>query len=90
MDAKTFTSLLAKRIDREPEDVEVVINQLANLIAENVKEGNSVTIPGFGAFESKLRGERVAAHPSTGKRILVPPKMSTIFKPSALLKQKVR
>ena len=89
MDAKTFENNLAARLGRDVEDVRVLLGSLGEAIAESVKEGKSVAIPGFGTFEPKMRMERVANHPSTGKRILSPPKLSVGFKASALLKQKV-
>ena len=55
-----------------------------------VKEGDMVSMPGFGTFEPKKRMEREAVHPSSGKRILIPPKLTMVFKPSTLLKQKIR
>lgn len=90
MDAKTLITLLAEKLGREPEDVEVLLETLSNIIVEQVKEGDSVAVPGFGQFEPKMKAERVACHPSSGKKILVPPKLSMVFKPSALLKQRVR
>ena len=90
MDNKTFTNSLADRLGREPEDISLLIHMLGETIAECVREGDVVTIPSFGSFEQKKRLERITVHPSTGKKILVPPKISLVFKPSTLLKQKVR
>lgn len=90
MDSKTFNNLLSERLGRDPEDVQVVVKALANLIADQLKVGDLVTVPGFGAFEPKMRAERVATNPATGKKLLVPPKLSVAFKPSALLRQKVK
>lgn len=90
MDAKTLINTLAEKLDRDPEDIEVVLDSLCNLMVDQIKDGNTIAIPGFGQFEPKMKSERVACHPSSGKKILVPPKLSMVFKPSALLKQKVR
>lgn len=90
MDAKTFINTLSERLDRDPEDVAMLVRELGGLLAEKIKEGDSVSVPGFGSFEPKMRAERVTSHPSTGKKILVPPKMSLVFKPSAIMRQKVR
>lgn len=90
MDTKSLINQLASTLDRDPEDVAVLLKSFSNLMAEQVKEGNSIALPGFGTFEPKMRAERIANHPSTGRKILVPPKLSMVFKPSALLKQKVR
>ena len=75
---------------RTAADVESLLKSFGGLITEEVGQGDIISLPGFGTFEPKMREERVAVHPSTGKRILVPPKLSMIFKPSALLRQKVR
>lgn len=90
MDSKTFNNILAERLDRDVEDITFLTDSLCGLIVESVIEGNNLAIPGFGQFEPKMRSERITTHPSTGKKILVPPKVSMVFKPSALLKQKVK
>lgn len=90
MDNKAFLNILAERLDRDIEDIDVLTQSLSEIIADSVIDGNSVAVPGFGQFEPKMREERITTHPSTGKKILVPPKLSMVFKPSALLKQKVR
>lgn len=90
MDTKTLVNILSDNLGREPEDVEVLIRSISEILASAVKQGDMVAVPGFGTFEPKMREERVATHPSTGKKILVPPKLSMVFKPSAILKQRVR
>lgn len=90
MDNKTLVNTLSQRLGREPEYVELLLRSVANILAEAVRQGDIVAVPGFGTFEPKMRAERITNHPSTGKRILVPPKLSMIFKPSAILKQRVR
>lgn len=90
MDYKETTSELERRLGRDSQDVELLCNELGKLLAETVKEGSSVAIPAFGTFEAKKRSERIALHPATGKKILLPPKLSIVFKPSVTLKQKIR
>lgn len=90
MDAKTLTSELARRLERDVDEINKLCVELGLIIGEKVSEGDSVAIPMFGLFEPKKKGERISVHPSTGKRILIPPKLIMQFKPSASLKQKVR
>lgn len=90
MDTKTLITKVAERTGRNPEDVEVLVRALGTIIAERVREGDTVNIAAFGQFEPKMKHERIANHPSSGRKILVPPRLSMIFKPSALLKQRVR
>lgn len=53
-------------------------------------EGDTVSIPTFGVFEVKKRLERVVVSPSTGKRMLVPPKLVLAFRPVASIKEKLK
>lgn len=60
------------------------------MLSESGSELDSVAVPGFGVFESRKRLERVNVHPATGRRMLLPPKIVIGFKPSAILKQKLK
>lgn len=90
MDTKTLIDTLARRTGMKRADVQRLTEALGETVTEQCADFNSVAIPGFGTFDVKKRNERVATHPSTGKRLLVPPKISVVFKPSALLKQKLK
>lgn len=90
MDAKTLTMELAARLGREPQEIGALCEELGMVLGEWVAEGNSVAVPQFGTFEPNKRDERVAMHPSTGKKILIPPKLQMVFRPSAALKNRVR
>lgn len=90
MDSKSFLNLLAERTGREPDKAFALIKALADVMVDTIKEGDSIAVPGFGSFEPKMKNERVATHPASGKKLLVPPRLSVSFKPSAILKQKVR
>jgi nucleoid DNA-binding protein len=90
MDNKTLTEILAKRLNRKPEDIEKLLEAFIATVKNRCGELDSVAIPGFGTFEAKKRLERVSINPATGKRMLIPPKVTLSFKPSALLKNKLR
>ena len=59
-------------------------------MTEMLESGNEVNVQGFGSFEVKKKNERVIVHPSTGKKILVPPKLVVGFKQSNVLKSQVK
>ena len=90
MDNKTLTERLSKDLDVSVEEVESLIEGFAKVIGECALNLDSVTLPGFGAFEPKKRLERVAVHPATGTKLLVPPKIVLSFRPATALKQKIR
>lgn len=90
MDSKAFVNNLAERLKRNQDDVSNLIKSLSLIMADAIKDGDSLSMPGFGSFEPKMKPERVALHPASGKKLLVPPRLAVVFKPSAILKQKVR
>lgn len=90
MDNKTLIDTLSKNLDISRETVGLLIEGLAKTIGECGASLDSVSVTGFGTFEPKKRMERVALHPASGKRLLVPPKILLTFKPSQLLKQRIK
>lgn len=90
MDSKILVETLAKRMNRKREDVEKLLDAFISTVKNRCGELDSVAIPGFGTFEAKKRLERVSVNPATGKRMLIPPKITLSFKPSALLKNKLK
>ncbi|MBP8776835.1 MAG: HU family DNA-binding protein [Bacteroidaceae bacterium] len=66
------------------------LSLLVNAITEQLQEGNTVAISGFGTFEVKKKNERISVNPVTKNRLLIPPKLVVNFKPSASIKEKYK
>lgn len=90
MDNKTFTETLSRKLNIDKSEVDQLIGGFCDVIVAASDEGDSVAIPAFGTFETKKRMEREGIHPSTGKKLLLPPKVTLMFKPSSILKQKFK
>ncbi len=90
MDNKKLIETVASNLGRSTADVGKLVDALAGVLRTRCGEMDSVVVPGFGTFEPKKRDERVMIHPSTGKRMLVPPKITLNFKVSNLLKAKLK
>lgn len=90
MDTKTFNEILAGRLNVDVEKIERLTSSMAAVIANETLEGHQVVWPGFGTFETRKRDERISTHPSSGVRMLVPPRVTLSFRPASSLKQKVR
>lgn len=89
MNNKEFLSALVRK-GKLPS--RVVNQQTAALVGEItsvLEEEMAVSISSFGSFEVKKRLERVIVNPTTGQRMLVPPKLVVGFKPSQGLKSKI-
>lgn len=89
MDSKILIDRICSRLSVDSEQGLAVYNALVGVISDRCSELDSISVPGFGSFESKKRMERVNVHPATGKRMLLPPKIVIGFRPSASLKQRI-
>ncbi len=59
------------------------------IIASALDAGEKVTIPGFGTFATKSRGERQGRNPATGETITIKAKKYVHFKPGKTLRERV-
>ena len=90
MDTKALLDIIIEKTGIDISTAESLLDSLVEVTGSECSDMNSIALPGFGSFEPKKRQERVAVHPSTGRRMLIPPKITHSFRPSALLKQKVK
>lgn len=59
-------------------------------IAEKLDDDTQLAVQGFGTFEVKKKMERVVVNPANKQHKLIPPKLVLAFKPSAVLKEKMK
>ena len=90
MNNKEFITELSQRTGYSLDQTQKLVKQVIASMASNFDEGENVFVSGFGTFEVKERSERIMVNPSTGQRMLVPPKMVLSFKPVASVKQKLK
>lgn len=90
MDSKQLIDTIVRRTGRDRAVVSALHDALCEVLTDRMADLDQVAVPGFGVFETKQRAERVTVHPSTGKKLLVPPKIVASFRPSAMLKQKLK
>lgn len=90
MNNKEFISTLAERTGYDQKDTQKLVNNIITAMSDAFMENTSVIIPNFGVFETKKKMERVIVNPSTGQRMLVPPKLVLTFKPNQTWKEKLK
>lgn len=61
------------------------VNNVLNAIADVLKEGENVVLPGFGTFEVKEVPEHMGRNPQTGQPMTIKAHKRVKFKPSGLL-----
>jgi DNA-binding protein HU-beta/integration host factor subunit alpha len=90
MNNKEFIAELAERTGYSMKDAQRMVNFLVDAMGDAFQEGDSVLVPNFGLFETKKKMERIMVNPSTGQRMLVPPKLVLNFKPNQTWKEKLK
>ena len=90
MNNKEFIAELALRSGYTQADAQKLVNTLIEGMGDSFEAGKNVSLTGFGTFEVKKRMERIVVNPSTGMRMLVPPKLVLGFKPNASIKEKLK
>ncbi|MDR0976689.1 MAG: HU family DNA-binding protein [Prevotellaceae bacterium] len=90
MEQKEFINRLSLKVGLPTEETSQLIASLVADITGGLQEDKSVNVANFGTFEAKKRAERISVSPTTGQRLLVPPKLAIAFRPSPTLKEKFK
>ena len=90
MNNKDYISELANRTGRSQEDTQRMVNTVIEAMGDHFHEDDSILVPNFGTFEVKKKLERIMVNPSTGQRMLIPPKLVLNFKPNSGWKERVK
>ena len=86
---KEFIEHLSRDLGVEPDCASVWVSRIVSAMTDELQKGKSVAIADFGTFEVKKKMERISVIPSTGQRVLVPPKLVVTFKASTSLRERV-
>lgn len=89
MNTDDFISSLSEKTGCDADDTARLVSSLTDIIVGGMQDGKAVSLQGFGIFEVKKRPEKIVVNPTTGKRMLYPPKLVIGFRPSSLLKEKI-
>ena len=90
MNNKQFLTELSGKCQMSAEQAAGQVQALIGVMENLWQNGDSVSLSGFGVLEVKKKNERVSVNPTTGVRMLVPPKLVLTYKPSSILKEKLK
>ena len=90
MNSADLIKQLSQRLQIPKTEAEKRLDMLTSILTEELQEGKVVSILNFGNLEVKKRNERINVHPTSGKRILIPPKLIVKFKPATSLNKKTK
>jgi DNA-binding protein HU-beta len=80
MNKSQFVDALADRLgDRKT--AATAVDALLQIVVDTVRSGDSVSLAGFGVFESRARAARTGRNPRTGESVAVPATTVPAFRP---------
>ncbi|PXV62641.1 DNA-binding protein HU-beta [Dysgonomonas alginatilytica] len=90
MTNKELIAELSKRLEWTQAQTSKILEDAVSVVNTNLANSNSINIQGFGLFETKRRQERMSVNPVSKQRFLVPPKITTAFRPGQVVKDKLK
>ncbi len=86
MNKTQLTSRLAEKTGMTRAQASEALNGVINIITEQLKDGDKVTMTGFGTLSVTEKASRVGRNPQTGQPITIPARRVARFKAGKNLK----
>ncbi|WP_214484517.1 HU family DNA-binding protein [Bacillus sp. SM2101] len=90
MNKTEFINAVAEKAELSKKDASKVLEAVTNSISETLKDGDKVSLLGFGTFEVRERAARKGRNPQTGEEIVIAASKAPAFKPGKELKDAVK
>ena len=66
-----------------------LVELLLEEITDCLERGEAAKLSSFGSFVVRKKGQRIGRNPKTGTEVPISPRRVLVFKPSAILKQRI-
>ncbi|MGN0370118.1 MAG: HU family DNA-binding protein [Butyrivibrio sp.] len=86
MNKTELVAAIAEKTELSKKDAEKALKAFTDVVAEELKKGEKITLVGFGTFEVASRPAREGRNPLTGKTIKIAASKSPKFKAGKALK----
>ncbi len=90
MQKTDFVKSVAERAGVSQKEAKLVIDAALDIVTETLKQGEKVTLTGFGTFEVRQRQEREGVNPQTRQKITIAATKTPGFSASSTLKEAVK
>jgi integration host factor subunit alpha len=94
MSGKTVTradlcQAIHRRIGLSRTECATLVDLVLKEITVCLERGETVKLSSFGSFVVRKKGQRMGRNPKTGEEAQISPRRVVVFKPSAVLKQRI-
>jgi len=90
MNYRDLIDQLSSKTGRSKKETKELLGITVEKLSEQLSEGRGVSVPDLGTFSTKTTEEKKVYNPHYEDYIMVPPKRSVDFSPSAGLKESVK
>jgi len=81
---------IADEAELSKHDAAEFVDAFISVVTQELKDGNDVTLVGFGVFHVSERAERQGRNPQTGETLTIPATKKPRFRPGKPLKEAVK
>lgn len=85
MNKTEFIASVAEKAGLSKADAQKAVNAFADVVVEQLKAGEKITLLGFGTFAVQDKPERTGINPKTKEKIKIAARKVAKFKPGAAL-----
>ena len=86
---KQMAAGLAESHDLPKRQVEAMLGEFVQSLAEHLQQGSKIRIPGLGIFQVSSRAARMGRNPATGEPIQIKASKKIAFRPAKELKEAI-
>jgi DNA-binding protein HU-beta len=86
---KQLAAGLAESHDLPKRQVEAMLGEFVQSLAEHLQQGTKIRIPGLGIFQVSARAARMGRNPATGEPIQIKASKKIAFRPAKELKEAI-
>jgi DNA-binding protein HU-beta len=86
---KQMAAGLAESHDLPKRQVETMLGEFVQSLAEHLQQGSKIRIPGLGIFQVSARAARMGRNPATGEPIQIKASKKIGFRPAKELKEAI-
>lgn len=89
MNSKDFVDKVSQKAGIGADEAEKLLSALVSCMLDELSDGNSISMQGFGSFEVREKSGRKIYNPSSKAYIDVPSKTTVAYKMSGVLKERL-
>lgn len=90
MNNKDLVAELARRMGKTQKEMQSILTTTTQVMVDALCCDQVLSVQGFGTFEVRKKQDKVLVNPTTKQKMVIPPKLSLVFKMGNTYKNKLK